>query len=292
MTHVLACIGGEEIYRQWDSGQVSGDALGSRATPFGDSGDLFRIDADAGPFYLLARYAGGMDRPSPYGVNYRANIYALKDLGVDCIVGYGPGGAITHSIAVGDMVILNDLIDQTTLRPRTFFEDSPLGFLRQLPVFCTVLREQLADVLAEMKLVYHPAGTIAVREGPRMETPAEVRMLAHLDAEILTHTFVPEMFLAKELQMAYAAICYITSYAETGSQYKPFAGAGLFSGQNLESETDRLAGAVGALGKIASHLARRLSDADMNQCTCFGTQAGHIQEYNLPEDWREWFEHR
>jgi 5'-methylthioadenosine phosphorylase len=312
MAATLACIADEEIYRQWDAGLLQGQALGRRNTPYGDSGDVFHVQGEEASFHLLARCNPGMDRTAPHRVNARANLYALKDLGTDCILGWGPGAAITHNIAEGDLVILSDVIDQTHLRPATFFEDSPLGGLRQFPVFCEELRRRLAGTLEDMKLVHHTSGVAAVREGPRLETPAEVRMLSMVGAEIVTHTFAPEPFLARELQMGYAAVCYVTSYAETGRRHQPFAAGvcyvtsyaetgrrhqpfaagGLFKDLGYAAEADRRSGSAGVLGRLAANLAASLADLDLGTYPAAGSQAGHVEQYNLPADWREWFEHR
>jgi len=284
----FACIAGEEVHRQWEAGGIGGQKLGPRDTPFGQSGELFCISNPQGDYYLLPRYGAGLAKTSPHRINYRANMYALKDLGVQGIIAWGSAGAITHNIAVGDLVILDDLIDQTYLRPKTFFEDSPLGFLRQFPVFCPTLRRTLAAVLGEMKLVFHRTGTAAVLEGPRMETPAEVRQLASIGAEVVTHSFVPEAFLAKELQLCYAAVCYAVNYAETGSQHRPFTPGDLFGGLTTQSDGERLAGVVGAMSQIA----RNVVSAAANQetvCECDKTMAGHVRQYNLPADWHKWF---
>lgn len=287
MAATIACIAGEEIYRQWDSKRITGKKLGARRTPFGPSGEVFLVSCDGNSFYLLPRYGPGMHKTSPRKVNYLANMYALKDLGVRGVVAWGSGGAITHSIAVGDLVVLNDIIDMTQHRTRTFFEDSPLGFLRQFPVFCPRLQRTVVDVLQNMKLVHHPGGTAAVREGPRLETPAEIRMLATLGTEVVTHTFVPEVFLAKELQMCYAAVCYVVNYAETGSRHQPFVAGNLFGGLAQKSG-DRLAGAVGAMSRIVGNIAQAVA-ATPAICECEKTMAANIREYNLPEDWRKWF---
>ena len=146
MSAKIACIAGHEIYSQWEAGRLTGEKLGPRQTPFGDSGDIFRVDADGASFYLLPRYAPGMAKTAPCKVNDRVNMYALKDLGTQCVLAWGPGGAVTHNFAVGDLVVLNDVIDFTYLRHKTFFEDSPLGYLRQFPVFCPSLRRTVGDV--------------------------------------------------------------------------------------------------------------------------------------------------
>ena len=285
MSTPVACIAGEEIYRQWQTGRTAAQSLGARTTPFGPSGEIFFVDDADCSYYLLARHAGGIAKTAPRKVSNRANIYALKDLDVQAIIGWGAGGAITHNMAVGDLVVLNDLVDQTHMRDNTFFEDSPLGYIRQFPVFCPSLRRICDQVLHEMKLVYHGSGTAAVREGPRLETPAEVRMLSAIGTEIITHTFVPEMFLAKELEMCYAAICYVVNYAESGSLRQPFVPGGLFGGLALEGQ--RLAGAVGAMGRIVSAAAGYCNSTETT-CDCDRTMADHIKTYDLPEDWRQW----
>ena len=287
MPVTLACIAGEEIYRQWDAGRITGEKLGAAKTPFGPSGEIFLVRQDGQSFYFLPRYGAGMGKLSPRRVPYRANMYALKDLGVQCVLAWGPGGAVTHSIAVGDLLILNDVIDFTRVREGTFFENSPLGFLRQFPVFCPTLRKALGDVLHECKLAHHGASTVAVCEGPRLETPAEVRMLATAGAEAVAHTFVPEVFLAKELQMCYAGLCYVVNYAETGSRYRPFAAGDLFGGLSHQSDRQRLDGVMQAMGRIVGSVAAAL-ERDPRICECANTMARHVQDYNLPQDWRKW----
>jgi len=288
MSASVAFIAGGQIHRQWKAARIAGEALGPQATPFGNSGSVFRVAQAECPYYLLSRYGPDQTRTSPAKINSRANIYALKDLGVEMILAWGPGGAITHNIAVGELVILNDFIDQTTRRTGTFFADSPLGFLRQFPVFCPSLRRICGEVLHEMKIVYHGAGTAAVREGPQLETPAEVRMLNTIGAQIVTHAFVPEVFLARELELCYAAVCYIANYAETGSRHRPFVPGGLFGGLTAQSDGDRLAGTVDAMGRIAANVAAAAQSAERT-CECDKTMQAHKTKYALSDDWRTWW---
>ena len=284
----FACIAGAEFHRQYDAGQIIGEHVGSRPTPFGQSGEMFLADGDC-PFYLLPRYGIGMRKVAPRQINARANMYALKDLGVQCVLAWSPGGAVTHNLAVGELVVCGDLIDQTHLRNKTFFEDSPLGFLRQFPVFCPSLRQVAAEVIAQMHLPLQNGGTVVVSEGPRLETPAEVRVLAHHGAEVVTHAFVPEVFLAKELEMCYAGICYIVNYAETGSRHRPFMAGSLFGGLTQEDDALRLAGSIGAMGEVVTRVACALT-ANGRRCDCDKTMAANVNEYSLSEDWRRWFD--
>jgi 5'-methylthioadenosine phosphorylase len=292
MTATLGCIAGEEIYRQVAGDQLSADPLGPVETPFGPSGDIFRVSADACDYYLLARNGSGMDRKPAYRINAAANIYALKDLGCTCVMGWSAAAAITHNIAVGDLVILSDLMDLTRRQPATLFENSPLGMLRQYPVFCPHLRQQIAEIIQSMKLVYHGSAVAAVQDGPRMNTPAEVRMLTTLGAEMVTQYVAPDVFFARELQMGYVAICYATHYAETGSRHHPFTPGGLFGPPDEQAESERIRYAVGALSQITAQLAERLGKVDLDNCPCQSAQQHHIEQFNLPQDWRQWFAHR
>jgi 5'-methylthioadenosine phosphorylase len=288
MAASIACIAGEEVHRQWQAGRIAGERLGTRTTPFGDSGEVFRVQDNGEEFLLLSRHRPGRGKTAPRRVNDRANLYALKDLGAEAVIAWGPAGAVTHNVAVGDLVILSDVIDQTFLREKTYFEDSPLGYLREFPVFCPRLRRTLGDVLHQMKLVYHGTGVAAVREGPRLETPAEVRMLATMGAELVTHAFVPEVFLAKELQLCYAGICYVVNFAETGSRHRPFPAVDLFGEPPEASEQQRLASSVGAMSEIARSVAQALPPA-ADPCECAAPMARQIEQYDLPDDWRQWF---
>ena len=288
MPMTMACIVGTEIQRQIESGRLAVQRLGRRATPFGDSGELFQCNDGPTGFYLLVRHGAGLAKPAPWKINDRANLYALKDVGAQCVLSWGPGGAVTHNFAVGDLVILSDLIDRTRQRPRTFFENSPLGYLRQFPVFCPTLRRVAGEALHGLRLSYHGAAAAAVSEGPRLETPAEVRMLATAGAEIVTHHFAPEAFLAKELQLCYAAVCYVVNYAETGSCHRPFSAGDLFGGLTQQSDGQRLAAVLAAMGTVNRQIAAALAAAS-GACECDKTQAANIQAYGLNSDWRTWF---
>jgi 5'-methylthioadenosine phosphorylase len=289
MAVTIACIAGEEIHRQWEAGRIEGQKIGRVDTPFGPSGEVLLVHSPSADYYLLSRHGHGRAKTSPARINDRANFYALKDLGVEHVLAWGPGGAITHNIAVGDLVILSDVIDKTYLRQRTFFEDSPLGYLRQFPVFCPYLRRAVGQVLHDMKLVYHGNGVAAVCEGPRLETPAEIRMLATVGAEVVTHAFVPELFLAKELQLCYTAVCYVVNYAETGSRHRPFAAGSLFGPLSEKPDDERLAGVVGAMSQIARGVAQFVVQTPRT-CECGRTMAHFQRAYNLPPDWRQWFD--
>ena len=113
-------------------------------------------------------------------------------------------------------------------------------------------------------------------------------MLGTVGAEVVTHTFVPEVFLAKELQLCYAAVCYVVNYAETGSRHRPFTPGSLFGPLAQKSESERLAGVVGAMSQIVRNVAAGIDQAE-NVCECRQTMAESVRRYDLPADWHEWF---
>ena len=113
-------------------------------------------------------------------------------------------------------------------------------------------------------------------------------MLATIGAEVVTHTFVPEAFLAKELELCYAAICYVVNYAETGSRHRPFATGNLFGGLTRKSDAERLAGVAASFSQIVARLAGVIEAAE-RLCECDQTMAAHRRHYGLADDWRQWF---
>ena len=148
MSAKLACLAGATVYRMLESGQFKGQELPRRQTPFGLSEPVFLIDQVAAPFYLMPRHGRGLERPAPWQINYRANLYALKDLGVEAVVSWSPVGAITHNLHVGNIILPDDVLDMTSRRANTLFENCALGFLRQFPVFCKPLRDAIAQSLS------------------------------------------------------------------------------------------------------------------------------------------------
>ena len=134
-----------------------------------------------------------------------------------------------------------------------------------------MLRRVACETMSVLKLHHHCTGVAAVREGPRMETPAEVRMLGATGAQIVTHHFVPEAFLAKELELCYAAVCYAVNYAETGSKHRPFASGE--SSRLLAAQRPRKAQLhAGQHGTVPAQLAIAVAAA-AKECECSQTMA-------------------
>jgi 5'-methylthioadenosine phosphorylase len=288
MSATTACLTGGSIYRLCESGHIGGARkLPRRETPFGPSEHIFLMETAPVPFYIMPRYGAEPRRLCPSTVNYRANLYALKDIGVQQVISWSAAGAITHDYSIGQIVLPDDVIDMTRIRPGSFFSDD-MGFVRQFPVFCPALRSALETELKDMNLPYHAGGTVAVMEGPRLETPAEVRMLGAVGAEMVTHTLAPDVFLAKELQMCFAGACYLVNYAETGSRHRPLSTGELFDGLTEASTAHRIALIFNALPELILRLAKRCADAP-KLCDCAASMARNAAAADLDPDWRTWF---
>jgi len=289
MSTDLACFAGGPLHKALESGRLKGRQLDPARTPFGAAEAILRVENVPAPFYVVPRHPPDHKRRGPWQLNYRATLYALKDLGVQAVLDWAAAGAITHNMQIGQIVLPEDLVDLTRRREQTFFERTALGLLRQFPVFCPTLRGALEEVLGGLGADTNAGGTAAATEGPRLETAAEVRMLAGMGAEIVTHSIAPLPFLAKELQLCMAAGLYVVNYAETGSRHRPFSAGSLFGGLTQASDEERLRHLTDILPEMLAALADRISGGGPG-CTCAQTMAAAVEHEGLDDDWHRWFD--
>ncbi|MFZ5898991.1 MAG: S-methyl-5'-thioadenosine phosphorylase [Bacillota bacterium] len=163
---------------------------------------------------FLARHGSGHTVP-PHLVNYRANILALKKLGVQCILATAAVGSLNPAMKPGDMVFVDQFLDFTKSRPQTFFEGGEDGVVHVdlTEPYCPELRDVLARSAWTLRLLAHSGGTYACTEGPRFETPAEINMIRQLGGDLVGMTGVPEVVLAREAEICYATIAMVTNFA-------------------------------------------------------------------------------
>jgi 5'-methylthioadenosine phosphorylase len=279
----VACIGGRAAYDLVRKGVFSAERLGPRPTPYGESQPLYRCRGRGGEFLLLCRHGEAGYEVTPNVINYRANIFALRDLDVLSVVSWSETRAISHNYKIGQFVVVDDLIDETISRPTTFFANKELGHIRPWPVFCPALRKAFVTALTELELEYSDGGVYVCIEGPRQETPAEAHKYEVFGAELIGQTLAPEVFLAKELQMNYASLCFVVSYAETGTPYPAFESGRVLSeemlarrGQQAVQDIPRI------LERVFEVLGRKPASAEI--------PAAPMPENERNGNWRTWFE--
>lgn len=159
---------------------------------------------------ILARH--GKDHSIyPTGVNYRANIYALKKEGCTHILATTAVGSLREKIKPGDLVFVDQFIDFTKHRPLTFHEERVIHTPMAEP-FCKNLRSVLISSARELKLRHHTKGTVVTIEGPRFSTKSESHMFRRLGADVINMSTVPEVILAREAGMCYQTIAMSTDY--------------------------------------------------------------------------------
>jgi 5'-methylthioadenosine phosphorylase len=245
-------------------------------------------ERDGFRYFFLSRHGEtGYDRTAP-SVNYRANVFAAKALGVERIVAWTGPGIIARRYRPGDLVLPDDLLDFTRNRPSTFYEGKGVGFIRQHPVFCERLRGALLRAWGRGTdgIRLHGRGTYACTEGPRLETPAEVRFLARAGADMVGMTLCPEAFLARELEICYAPVGYLTNHAE-GVRAMPYRRGMLFEGMLDPADEDRVERARNAIPPLALAAARAVAGEDRG-CPCAAAMERYRRKGVIGEDFRKW----
>jgi 5'-methylthioadenosine phosphorylase len=205
----IGIIGGSGLADAFASGQLESRALD---TPFGPpSSPITLLDLDGTEVVFLKRHGEGHVH-NPGAVPYRANIYALKALGVTHIVASGATGSLREEIRPGDIAITDQAIDKTTSRARTFYEDAAVHVEFAEPC-CPVLRSWLIEAGKKLDdITVHDSATYVCMEGPAFSTRAESELHRAWGADLIGMTLLPEARLAREAEIAYAHIALPTDY--------------------------------------------------------------------------------
>ncbi len=206
----VAIIGGSGIYKL-DAIKVV-DHI-KMTTPFGNpSGEIMECEVDGSSFYFLPRHGIGHFY-TPSEVNYRANIFALKKLGVDTIVSISAVGSLQEEYAPKHFVMVDQFIDWTKgLRKRTFFDEGIVGHVSTANPVENSLSKRLYEASVRAGVTSHLGGTYICIEGPQFSTKAESKIYRGFGASVIGMTNVPEAFLAKEAGIAYATVAMVTDY--------------------------------------------------------------------------------
>ena len=208
----LAIIGGTGLTQLRDLIIIKRDKL---STPYGSpSADFITGELNQKEVIFLARH-GCPHTIAPHQINYRANIWGLKQLGVDQIVAVAAVGGITEEMVPAHIAIPDQIIDYSHGRRHTFFEDEnyPVTHIDFTYPYSQKLRSALISAAAKANINISPIGTYGCTQGPRLETAAEIKRMEKDGCDLVGMTGMPEAALAKELAMDYAAISVIANWA-------------------------------------------------------------------------------
>ena len=208
-TAKIGVIGGTGLYNV--EGLVEVEEI-SIDTPFGKPSDVLITGKLEGVGVAFLPRHGRGHSIMPTEVPSRANIYALKSLGVENIIAINSVGSLRQEIKQGDLVIPDQLIDRTKSRINTFFGEGIVAHIQFAEPFCPELRKLLYDIAGKAGANAHPDGTYVVMEGPAFSTRAESHLHRAWGADIIGMTALPEAKLAREAEICYAIIACATDY--------------------------------------------------------------------------------
>ena len=181
-------------------------------TPYGAPSDKVVIGEVAGKkVAFIPRHGRNHDLP-PHKINYRANIYAMKKLGVQYIFGPCTSGSLQPHIKPRQFVVCDQFVDRTKGRIDTFYDGPKTIHINMTEPYCPTLRKIVIESAKELKIDSHPRGTIVVIQGPRFSTRSESKWFASQGWEVVGMTQYPEMCLAREQEICYVNISLITDY--------------------------------------------------------------------------------
>jgi 5'-methylthioadenosine phosphorylase len=181
-------------------------------TPYGVPPPISLGSIEDRPLAFLPRHGIHHSMP-PHRVNYRANIYALHQIGIERIVATNAVGAINKKFRPSDLVVPHDLVDFTKSRSFTFYNNAPVTHIDLTQPYCPEIRLSVINAAKECNTEVWDHAVLVCTEGPRYETPAEIEMFRRLGCDVVGMTGVPEAVLARELEMCYATLCFISNRA-------------------------------------------------------------------------------
>jgi 5'-methylthioadenosine phosphorylase len=215
----IGIFGGSGFY-EW----LGGSEEVTLETPYGQpSGPIAIADLDGRRLAFMPRHGAKHTIP-PAMVNYRANLWAMHELGVRRIIGPSAVGSLQPSLHPGDLVIADQFIDRTAGRSDTYYLGPQVVHVSAADPYCPELRALAAQVAGQQSLRFQPNGTVVVVQGPRFSTRAESRWYSRMGWDIIGMTQYPEVILARELEMCYLNLSLITDY-DAGLEGAPEVGA-------------------------------------------------------------------
>ncbi len=181
-------------------------------------------------------------RYPPHAINYRANLYAMKQLGVEWILGPTACGSLKAAIAPGSMLVADQLVDRTWGRRDTYFDGPLATHVSFADPYCPTLRPIAVASLRSLGIETHDGGTVVVIQGPRFSTRSESKWYQSQGWEVINMTQYPEAYLARELEMCYANISLVTDYDVGLEGMAPVSQMEVF--EVFKRNNERLKGAI------------------------------------------------
>jgi 5'-methylthioadenosine phosphorylase len=207
---IIGVIGGSGLYdipglEITDSAKLS--------SPYGEPSDVYRIGRLSGKEVAFLPRHGSMHHIQPHKINYRANIWGFRELGVKKIISVGASGGISGRMKPGLITLPDQIIDMTSGRPSTFYDEEEVIHVDFTEPFCRDLRNYLIRAAEQSKVGVGESGLYVCVNGPRLETAAEIKTFSLWGADMVGMTAMPEASLARELEICFAGISVITNYA-------------------------------------------------------------------------------
>lgn len=193
-------------------------------TPYGKPSDKIAIATYNGAKIAFLPRHGRKHHLPPHMIPYRANIYAMKQLGIEKIIAPTASGSLQEYIKPGDFVVCDQFIDRTNSRKDTFFDGPETRHISSAQPYCPELRKLAIDSGKALGITIHEKGTVIVIQGPRFSTIAESRWYSKIGCEVINMTQYPECYLAREMGICYTNIALITDYdagLEGNDEIKP-----------------------------------------------------------------------
>ena len=274
-TPTIAIIGGSGLYSMPGLEDITEHDLN---TPFGKpSAPIISGTLGGKRVAFLARHGIG-HHISPSEINYRANIYALKSLGVERLVSISACGSLRQDYAPGDLVVPDQIFDQTRNRKRSFFGDGLVAHVSVADPFCPDLSRQVFQAVKATGATAHLGGTFVTIEGPRFSTKAESNIFRSWGISLIGMTTSPEAFLAREAELCYSVMAHVTDYDVWHLDIEPVSVEAVITVLNQNTRV-----AQHAIVNLVKNLLPK------RQCTCDSALSNTIitQTAHIPSETRQ-----
>jgi 5'-methylthioadenosine phosphorylase len=217
-------------------------------TPYGAPSDRIAIGELAGKRVAFLPRHGRQHQLPPHLLNFRANMWAMKELGVARVIGPSACGSLKASVKPGEMVVSDQLLNFTSGRRDTYFDGPIATHVSFADPYCPQLRSIANATLERLGFAAHDTGTVVVVNGPRFSTRAESRFFSSIGGDVINMTQYPEAYLARELEMCYVNIALVTDYdvgLEGDLDLRPVSTEDVL--QVLAKHNDRVRTAIGEI---------------------------------------------